>query len=200
MTGPVPEVFTLDEMLLAVQGLDLAAWSAEDLETACSRLPSESGPEFLWVVQDAITRDALAGVLGSAWSMAEQPTECLPSALWAELFEDAGYTVTPAERLGGRASRPKTPMTLYRGATDEARAGWSWTDDVETARRFAHGELAGRSPGRVWQATVPPDRLLAEIHARGEREFVIDPRDLEIVPYAGDLMTSAEAVQEVGAA
>ena len=75
---------------------------------------------------------------------------------------------------------------LYRGAPARYRRRWSWTSDIEVARKFASGAL-WESPesSQVWTATVPPQHLFAVIDGREEAEYVVDTRGLRITEKPG---------------
>lgn len=97
---------------------------------------------------------------------------------WRELFEFAGYCEDDEP-----ADRPAEPLTLWRGATPEHRANWSWTDSRDAALMFASGWMVQEELGLLWRAAVEPDRLLAKMTAaRGFSEYVVDTDGLTIEP------------------
>ena len=72
---------------------------------------------------------------------------------------------------GRRTRRPDRPLTLYRGGDPR---GWSWTDSLERAQRFADRLAPIQDHPLVYRAVVDPKLLLARIHdpegGRGEHE------------------------------
>lgn len=154
--------------------------SRDELASVLSGVGRNLAPGLMWDlhVLGVLSDDAYLETAG-AWSMAEFPLNTLDGEAWVELFDAAGYTVD-----GEPAVRPSGPLRLYRGAVDESARGWSWTDDLAVARKFASGEL-WRSVGlvgRVWVATVEPWDLLARITDRQEAEYVVDPYRLAVEP------------------
>ena len=73
---------------------------------------------------------------------------------------------TGAAGVAEAAERPTKSITLWRGATDEYKDGWAWTDDREVAEGFAHSMKARRLQGTLWTAVVEPWRLLAYLDGR----------------------------------
>lgn len=161
--------------------------SRSDLQSACYRVGRDDAPDLirkLW--QDEAWRPAVAGVVGSVWSMAEHPERLMPRSEWIEMFRAAGFRVDDEIAEG-----PSDVITVYRGASPEGRLGMSWTTDLTTARTFARGGLRGRCAGSVWTARLSPEFALAQIGGagtRGEDEVVVDPAGLdkvaELEPYA----------------
>lgn len=121
-------------------------------------------------------------VVPDVWNGVEHPLKAAEPEVWRDLFDFAGYT-----HNGRRRAKPRKPRTLYRGADEAHRDGWSWTDDRHMAQWFADRTIHS-TPGQVWQATVEPPRLLARITSSrpGENEWVVDTEDLVITPAAGD--------------
>ncbi len=123
--------------------------------------------------------DELAPAIEDAWTGSEFPLRQVEMAFWLELFEETGFIYNT---VSDEAARPREPITLYRGATQDAAAGMSWTDRVEEAQWFAD-----RFPHlvcKVWTAQVEPSRLLAHFHdpgkSRGEWEWVVDSHGLTV--------------------
>jgi len=97
---------------------------------------------------------------------------------WRDLFEWAGYREDDQP-----AVPPAEPLVLWRGATPEHRANWSWTDGRDAAINFASGWFVQDEIGLVWRAVVEPDRLLAKVSLRsGYAEYVVDTDGLLIQP------------------
>lgn len=170
---------------------DAAGWfvenprslTTENVLTAVDRVGREFGPELLHSLCNrgqGVPRSVLAAVVGVVWADASYPDRVLSRGAWLELFTAAGYTVD-----GVSADRPCRPLVLYRGSVEARRSDWSWTDDVEVARRFADGRLGIRPDGRVWTAVVEPRRLLARTTSRDESEYVVNTDGLEITEHVG---------------
>lgn len=149
--------------------------TAAEVDEAASRLGRNAYPALLfdlWL-DGLLSPAAAASCVPAAWSAAEMPARALDDADWAELFDFAGYTVD-----GAPAGRPVAPLTLWRGAPAEHRAGWSWTEDRDLALWFARRV----KDGSLWTAVVPPEALLARITTQrpGENEYVVDTFGLAI--------------------
>lgn len=154
--------------------------SRDELASVLLGVGRAHAPGLMWDLHalGVLSKDSYLETAG-VWSMVEYPIRALDGDGWQELFDEAGYTVD-----GEPAERPTKPVRLYRGAVDESACGWSWTDDLGVARKFASGELwhSGGRAGRVWVATVEPWRLLARISDRQESEYVVDPYGLAVDP------------------
>lgn len=176
----IPQMFTLEESFAYF--VEWGEPSAADLDVTLGRLGRNDGPALLFdlLCEGLLTAEAASAHVASVWSSAEFPDRNIPHETWRELFALAGYTVD-----GKPADRPTEALRLYRGAADICRDNWSWTDDLAVAQKFADG-LAHRTPGKVWTAVVPPERLLARIHefGRHESEYVVDTDGLTIVASA----------------
>ncbi|MEV8193470.1 hypothetical protein AB0P13_15210 [Rhodococcus pyridinivorans] len=96
------------------------------------------------------------------------------------------------------SKRPTEPLTLYRGAPPEYRAGLSWTDTPERARWYVQEWQTGKrnTGGTVWKCTIPPERFLGYFDRDPveEIEWVADVRGLPIVEHVA---TAREIVQHV---
>jgi hypothetical protein len=149
----------------------------DDLDYALAFVGRSNGPALLWDLYsaDLLNRRLLAPNIGGVWSAAEIPEYNLEPPMWRQLFVRAGYTEN-----GKPAHRPHQPLILYRGATPDRRAGWSWTNDVNVAAAYAFEGVRGRKRGRVWVAEVEPARLLAFHDGREEGEYVVDTEGMEI--------------------
>lgn len=112
-----------------------------------------------------------------AWAYSQYPRSVLTDDQWRSLFRAAGYV-----EGFNFAQRPSAPITLYRGATDEGRLGWSWTSSPATAGKYAT-EVFKRPPSLIWVATVEPERVLGHFAERGEQEFVVDTAGMTVEPY-----------------
>lgn len=140
------------------------------------------GPTLLTTafMDGKIDDETLSAVIGDVWSMAEYPDKAIGHGDWRWLFDVAGYTIN-----GRRSERPCNTLTLYRGSVPERRSDWSWTDNVEVARKFAAG-IRGRRPGDIWVCSVPPRALLCRNSGRQEDEYVVDTAGLVIRRIEGE--------------
>lgn len=187
MTDTIPVITDVDELLEYIFDRDIEP-GAEELRLMIGRVGRNAGPAVLESLrcEDLLTHEAATALVGDVWSSAEYPEDYLGRADWLALFTLAGYTVD-----GKAASRPASPMRLYRGCPAQRRARMSWTSDLSRATWFAQGG-GYRDKGVVWTALVGPERLLCanldSTGGRGEAEYVINPDGLDIQPYA-----SAEA-------
>jgi hypothetical protein len=154
-------------------------YDLDDLQMMLIRVGRNYGPYVvneLYCNGDLHPRQAQV-VVPDVWSMVEHPLHALDRDEWRQLFNLAGYT-----HNGKRRAKPRKPRLLYRGADEEHRDGWSWTDDRDKAQWFAD-RIIHAEPGQVWQATVEPARLLARItDGREESEYVVDTSGLAISP------------------
>ncbi|MER7309999.1 hypothetical protein, partial [Streptomyces griseoluteus] len=150
-----------------------------DLTEFCTwlgRVGRVNGPALLFDAwhRAQIDTATLTATIGSVWSDAEYPDQCLDREAWRELFAAAGFTVD-----GQPATRPAEPVELWRGTVPERRTDWSWTTDRAVAERFAGG-LRGRKPGRLYRLLAPPHALLCANTERDEAEYVVDTTGLAI--------------------
>lgn len=90
-----------------------------------------------------------------------------PSEFWLDAFQ----------RAGGK--KPRGTVTLYRGATEEGKAGLSWTDNPRIAFTFAH-----RNNGRIWTASVHHSRVAGYIEELGESEYIVNTAGLDITEHS----------------
>lgn len=165
----------------ALRGDTLTADQWDDLACRAGRVHA---PALLYAAWEGgvIADDVVAEVIGSVWAMAEYPDRSLARAEWRELFDAAGYTVD-----GHRSPRPAEPLVLWRGSVPERALDWSWSASREVAERYAAGRVAGRQPGRLYRAVVPPEALLCSNagHDRGEAEYVVDTALVDAITDAG---------------
>ncbi|MEP1123070.1 MAG: hypothetical protein ABJH68_04170 [Ilumatobacter sp.] len=100
------------------------------------------------VTLDRFHEDDWAELVSECWFMAQQPLLNISEETWIEMFDRAGFF--------GR--RPTEPVTLYRGCSEDDVSAFSWTRDVDQARRDA-----ARTPdGIVWRLDdFDPEQILA---------------------------------------
>ena len=133
---------------------------------SADRVGRNHSPELLVELWGDLDCDAEPAAICNAWEVAEWPLRCLDPAIWRELWESVGYVEN-----GRPADRPKGPLTLYRGGHPH---GWSWTDNLETAKFFANRPI--QKHRHVYSAVVDTELLFAHIHdqdGRGEHEYVV---------------------------
>lgn len=124
----------------------------------------------------SVAKRLLAAHAGAQWFRGANT--CLEREEWRDLFRRAGYREDDVP-----TRRPDSPLVLWRGATPENRANWSWTDVRDTALMFASGWIVQKERGLVWRATVGPERLLAKLSGLPEGgEYVVDTEGLVIEP------------------
>jgi len=108
------------------------------------------------------------------WSGAEWPAQ-LGHRAWIEMFTAAGLVTDGCDA-------PKSPLTVYRGATLSRMRGFSWTLDFDRAQWFAARTRLFGMPAAVYRLACPPTLVLGVIFGepsgRGEREIIVNPRRL----------------------
>ncbi|MBE7193435.1 MAG: hypothetical protein INR66_13250 [Gordonia polyisoprenivorans] len=134
---------------------------------------------MLAMVRAAEERDRIAVIpLLNAWLASSRDRPNWSREQGVSAFRAVGYT------SDGYSSVPRRQPILFRGATFDYRAGFSWITHYSLAEWFA----TIRS-GRVWVLyDVPALRVLARIgpdfadrQAGGAIEFVCDAADTKIV-------------------
>ncbi|MFK4298172.1 hypothetical protein ABH924_003333 [Arthrobacter sp. GAS37] len=112
----------------------------------------------------------LSAELYWAWRYQQDRTSIAPE-LVISMFSCLGF------RNNSKPAKPPSgTLTLYRGATEENRAGTAWTLNPAIAHHFA-GTRQGNRRGQVWKVTVPSSRALA--YLSDEQEFILDLAGLE---------------------
>jgi hypothetical protein len=112
-------------------------------------------------------------------------------SFWVNHADDLRAELTRAEaiRFARAIFEPYQgeALTLYRGENREwARRApsISWTTDLDIARAFAHRSARNhRSGGLVLRASVPAERIIADLTAHGysdECEYLVDTRRLPV--------------------
>jgi len=135
------------------------------------------GPMCLYMLDhnNALAPEAYADVVSYTWGLAEFPGLAMSRPDWRRLWAKSGFVID-----GKPADRPAEPMLLWRGATRGHKGGMAWTDDRKRAEWFVQARFR---KGHLWEALVPPERLLAFIHneGRGESEWIVDTRGVTIL-------------------
>lgn len=132
------------------------------------------------------------------WVHSLWPGACLTQDQWAEMFDDAGYSID-----GDPADPPEdTEATwpLYRGVATQggqptwmfpdrrdiptAERGWCWTPDRNGAARWAkqHARSQGVRGWAVYQATVDCHAVLATLDFNRSTLAIVDTRELTDPP------------------
>lgn len=160
------------EQLLAAVSL-----TTDELQRLISLAGRNYGPSFLCDAysEDKIKPETVTDLIGGIWSMAELPDRYLDRDDWRWLFSVAGFTVD-----GQPAPRPTEPIQLWRGSVPERKADWSWSTDRMIAEGYANGTAARRPKGRLYTVAASPEALLCANTERGEAEYVVDTRGLNI--------------------
>lgn len=152
----------------------------EDLVGMTGRLGRAYGPRVLYNLDYHGLLEPAAYVrgVGHVWGLAEYPGVALDRDDWRRLFRKAGFTID-----GELADRPADPIRLYRGSPNAHKRNFSWTPDRSRAEHFVRARTFGSHQAYLWTTLAPPSSLLAYIHesGRGEDEWVIDTRGLEII-------------------
>jgi hypothetical protein len=166
------------------------------------RALENSGPALLdeWYWRREIGDEGLRALILEVWGMCEWPAQALDEETWLDWFYRIGFVSDRGQ------PPPAVPLTVWRGASiARGYRGFSWTTDRAVARWFADREtFVGRRPAGVWEAVVPPGRVLA-IHAArdAEPEVIVDPTYFDDLTDADlkdlDLPTVPRLVEQVGA-
>jgi hypothetical protein len=144
-----------------------------------------NGPRILHDAWTAgrVSDDDLRALIPDTWLYADWPERVIGAGKWVQMFRAAGFLSIPYG-----LPRPENAITAFRGATEERRAGMSWTTDINRASQFRqrqswHGLTA------IYRTVVTPDAVLGLLERKGEGppEVVVDPRMLIAVEQVGPL-------------
>jgi uncharacterized protein len=143
----------------------------DELNTYCRN----EAPRFLYSSwrQGLMTDETLRDVIRGVWTQAEFPRYYLQERDWLAMFHETGFVSLDA-------AQPTEPLTVYRGAILSTNGlGMAWSLSLEIARQHAENlRLSGFAAG-AFEATIPPDAVLAIIdeigEAGGEDEVVVNP-------------------------
>lgn len=169
-----------------VRGRYLDACRAGEFRLALGWVEKPWRLRFLneWQHQQVLLPSELRECLAFAWTATEFPSTALGKRDTLALFRAAGWmsdTVEGDVNHPDAPARPSIPLRLWRGCGHRYQRGLAWTADPLSAGWFARRWHKG---GRMYQATVPPERLLACFNSRGEAEFVADVRGLVLTEVA----------------
>lgn len=137
-----------------------------------------------------LTTGQVAQYFPATWLICPASMSPEDATHWRFLFDATGFVHaewrSDIKKWVVTAGDPPPLPQLYRGADDEHRLGWSWTDSLKAAKRYArlglgvgHGELRERS--NVWATQHGAVRMIIDIKSiviPGGTEYVIDPTTL----------------------
>jgi uncharacterized protein len=125
--------------------------------------------------QGLITNEILRDVIRGVWTSSEFPLYYLDDRDWVAMFQATGF-------VSGGTRQPTEPLTAYRGAILSTNGlGMAWTLALEVARQYAENlGLSGFAAG-VFEATVPPDAVLAIVGEMGRVDGIGEGGEAEII-------------------
>ena len=136
---------------------------------------------FLKHTAPFLSEPDLGRILAGAWTMNEMPNMDLNVSKreLAALFRSVSPKYLMDEEELRQYQELEDTVTVYRGVTSyngKNIKALSWTLDRDTAEWFAHrfGE-----EGKVYEAQVKKEHILALFTGRNESEVIVDPRHLE---------------------
>ena len=144
---------------------------------------------FLKYAKPFLSSEDFTKMLADAWVRSESPNADpnLSKSKLVSLFKAADPEILMDAEERAQLQSLDDPVTIYRGVTSyNARnvKALSWTLDENVARWFASrfGEQ-----GRVYQAQIAKDDILAIFTGRNESEVIVDPKQLREIQLAQDL-------------
>ena len=144
---------------------------------------------FLKYAKPFLSSEDFTKMLADAWVRSESPNADpnLSKSKLVSLFKAADPEILMDAEERTQLQSLDDPVTIYRGVTSyNARnvRALSWTLDEDVARWFASrfGEH-----GRVYQAQIAKDDILAIFTGRNESEVIVDPKQLREIQLAQDL-------------
>ena len=144
---------------------------------------------FLKYAKPFLSGEDFTKMLADAWVRSESPNADpnLSKTKLVSLFKAADPEILMDAEERERLQSLDNPVTIYRGVTSyNARnvKALSWTLDENVARWFASrfGEQ-----GRVYQAQIAKDDILAIFTGRNESEVIVDPKQLREIKLAQEL-------------
>lgn len=135
---------------------------------------------FLKYAQPYLSQKDFSEILNDAWVRSESPNND-PNVSQKELlamFRDAEPTDLMDEDEYLQFKQLDDTVTVYRGVTSynaEKVKALSWSLDYDKAKWFAHrfGE-----DGKVYEAQIDKEHILAYFNSRNEQEVIVDPKHL----------------------
>ena len=144
---------------------------------------------FLKYAKPFLSSEDFTKMLADAWVRSESPNADpnLSKSKLVSLFKAADPEILMDAEERAQLQSLDDKVTIYRGVTSyNARnvKALSWTLDENVARWFASrfGEQ-----GRVYQAQIAKDDILAIFTGRNESEVIVDPKQLREIQLAQDL-------------
>ena len=116
-----------------------------------------------------LDRAALRRGVTLAWT-APYPQEELPVDRWVAMFRAAGFV---SDHAGNK--QPTRPLEVFRACDPGRERRMTWTASWPTVEWFRREY----DRAEVWQATVPPEAVLAVLGTWPATEIVVDPAALE---------------------
>ncbi len=136
---------------------------------------------FLKYAENHLSKKDFSEMLSNAWILSEMPNrdKNVSKGQLVEMFKraDPSVLMEPAELACFQGL--DATVTVYRGVTpynEKNLKSLSWTVNLETAQWFAHrfGEQ-----GKVYQATIAKEHILAYFNGRNESEVIVEPKYLQ---------------------
>ena len=150
---------------------------------------------FLKGTEQFLSDEEFAKLLQFSWISSPAPSqeeEVAPSEM-IEMFQraNAEYLMSPEER--SILAQLPDEAVIYRGLTEKNAfhiSGMSWTLKEESAARFAsRGET-----GKIYQAKIRKENILALFLKGEEFEVVVDPENLQEIALERTLLLQPEAI------
>lgn len=144
---------------------------------------------FLKYAQPYLSKTDFSEMLNDAWVRSENPN-IDPNVSQKELlalFRTADPAVLMDEDEYLQFKQLDDTVTVYRGVTSfnaENIKALSWTLDYEKAVWFAH---RFDEDGKVYEAQIAKEYILAYFNSRKEQEVIVDPKHLINISEAEDM-------------
>lgn len=138
---------------------------------------------FIKYCEPYLSEKDLAELFADAWVSSENPNQdanCSLSYLIKVFRKCNKHYLMQEEDYKVYQSLPDT-FTIYRGvAVDRNPKGLSWTQNLKTAKWFAHRFDTEKDKGYIQTAIAKKEDVLAYFNTRNEDEIVYDSKKLEI--------------------
>ncbi len=136
---------------------------------------------FLKYAEKYLSQKDFSEMLSNAWILSEMPNRDrnVSKGQLVTMFKQADPSVLMEPTELACLQSLDAAVTVYRGVTpynEKNLKSLSWTVNPETAQWFAHrfGEQ-----GKVYQATIAKEHILAYFNGRNESEVIVDPKYLQ---------------------